>query len=241
MPTDRYADAVLDRRRELREQLDLLTGRPQLRDALALARAATTAELISALAELRREIDAQPTRPDLWKQAAAAARAVAEHAHREWGVQARGAARRVAADHGLPLPARWPAVPPAPSPPPDPAGPRPVGFGDVAADAGAWRLAVLPLVVAPLTGLAGPAVALPAVGAAIMILAVAVRVRRAAVERERMRQWAAELLGDTRARVDVEVVARTGVLVADSQLDRALARRRAVLEAELARLAHRDA
>lgn len=241
---NRYVDAVHARRRELREQRGLLTGghRAGLRDALLLARAAAGAEAADALADLRREIDGHlrgPAGTGLHAEVAAAAQAVGDAAHRRWSGQARGAARRVAADRGLPLPPRWPALPPAPPPTAAPPPPHPVGLVDVLADAGAWRLAVLPLAVAPLTGLAGPAVLLPAVGAGVLVLWTVVRARRAAAERARLRTWCADLLTDTRARIDAELARRTTALVinAGTHLDTALARRRAALDAELAVLA----
>ncbi|MDN5750873.1 MAG: hypothetical protein L0H64_20595, partial [Pseudonocardia sp.] len=207
---DRYADAVRARRRELHDQLLLLTPghRAGLRDSLLPARAAAAAEAADALAELAREVDLHLHRGGhraLPPMVAAAVGSIGYAAHRRWSGEARGAVRRLAADRGLPLPPRWPVLPPVPPPAPAAPPPRPVGLVDVLTDTGAWRLAVLPLAAAPLTGLAGPAVLLPAVGAGVLVLCAALRARRAAAERARARTWCAELLAGTRTRIDAEL------------------------------------
>lgn len=241
---DRYADAVHARRRELHAQLLLLTPghRAGLRDALLAARAAAAAEAAEALAELRREIDLHLRRrphPALPVLVTAAVRSIEDTAHRRWSSRARAAVRRAAADRGLPLPSRRPVLPPTPPPAVAAPPPRPVGIVDVLADGGAWRLAVLPLAAAPLTGPAGPAVLLPAVGAGALVLCAALRARRAAVEGARLQAWCLGLLAETRSRLDTELRHRTVVLCAEAgtHLDSSLTRRRAVLDAELRLLA----
>ncbi|QJY45997.1 hypothetical protein [Pseudonocardia broussonetiae] len=109
---------------------------------------------------------------------------------------------------------------------------------EVLADAGTWRLAVLPLAVAPLSGFAGPAVLLPAVGAAVLVLVAVVRARRAAADRARLHRWGTDLLAAAHARLDAELARRTAVrtTAAAARLDAALARCRAEAGAELALL-----
>jgi hypothetical protein len=232
---DRYADAVAARRSELRDQERLLGPglRTELRDALVLARAAAMAGSASDLADLRRQIDVRHD-PAL---VVAAARAVEGQAYGRWAAAAAEAVFRVALHRELPVPLPAPAAGPVAADPPPP--PRPVRMVDVLADAGAWRLAVLPLAVAPLTGSAGPAVLLPAVAAGVLVLAVVLHTRRAALGRARLRAWSAELVTATQTRIDVELGRRTAVLAAQAgpQLDGASARRRAAVRAELALLA----
>lgn len=231
---DRYADAVAARRRELRDQQRLLAGglRTELRDALVHARATAAAGAAADLTDLRHELDARHG-PAL---VVAAVREVEAHAYERWAETAGEAVFRTALHRELPVcppvPAGGPVV--AAGPPP----PRPVRLADVLADAGTWRLAVLPLAVAPLTGPAGPAVLLPALGAGVLVLVAVVRGRHAAARRARMRSWSTEVLAEARARIDVELGRRTAALAADAGtvLDAALAGRRVAVEAELALL-----
>lgn len=230
---DRFADAVRARRRELHDRRALLRGSPRtaLRDALAAARTATLADAAADLADLRRELDGHPA-----VAVAAAARAVEEAAHARWAERAVAAERGTAADRGVAVP-----VPPDDPGPPrgaDPPVPPRTGLGTVLGDAAAWRLAVLPLAVAPLSGFAGPPVLLPAVGAAVLVLVAVVRTRRAATDRERLHRWSTDLLAATHARIAAELTRRTlaRATEAGARLDAALATCRAAVDAEIALL-----
>jgi hypothetical protein len=232
---DRYAEAVAARRAELRGQERLLGPglRAELRDALVLARAAAAADAAADLADLRHQTDARHD-PAL---VVGAARAVEAQAYERWAAAAAEAVFRIALHRELPVvPPVLTATPAIGDAPPLP---RPVRVLDVLSDAGAWRLAVLPLAVAPLTGAAGPAVLLPALGAAVLVLAAVLRARWGALRRTRMLVWSAELVAATQARTDVELTRRTAALAAEAGpvLDAALARRRADVRAELALLA----
>ncbi|GEC21486.1 hypothetical protein PHY01_37690 [Pseudonocardia hydrocarbonoxydans] len=236
---DRHADAVRARRHELRAQRALLTpGRTALRDALAAARATALARATADLAEVRRELD-RAARPAA--AVADAARAVETAAYRRFTDLAVAAERGTAADRGVALP-----VPPDDPPPPaapDPPAPRRTGTWETLADAGTWRPAVLPLAAAPLTGFAGPSVALPAAGAAVLVLVAVVRSRRAAADRARLRRWSLALLADTRTRVDAELARRAVARAAAGavRLDAALAGHRSAVDAELAAFGPREA
>lgn len=247
---DRFADAVRARRHELRAELALLTpARADLRDALAAARATALAQAAADLADVRRTLDGHPA-----GAVAAAARAVAVAACADWSERAVAAERGTAADRGLALPA--PPDDPPPPPVPDPSPPRRTRAVEALADAGTWRLAVLPLAVAPLSGVAGlsgfaglpgfaglsgfagPSVLLPAAGAAALVLVAVVRSRRAAADRARLHRWGTDLLAAAHARLDAELTRRTAArtTAAGARLDAALARRRAEVGAELALL-----
>ncbi len=240
--SDRYADAVTARRAELRAQRRLLGPgiRAELRDALALVRAAGAAGTTAAFADLRREVEVHLDHTSaraLPPLVAAAVVAIEEWAHRRWTDEARTALLEVALLRELPV---LPVVPPRePGPAAHPGQPRPVRWIEVLADAGAWRLAVLPLVVAPLTGPAGPAVLLPALGLGVLVLAVVLRARRAATEQARVRLWCAELVALAQERIDAELGRRTAMLAARAApvLDDALGRRRRAVVAELDLLA----
>ncbi|MDN5931752.1 MAG: hypothetical protein L0I24_11930 [Pseudonocardia sp.] len=221
------------RRRELHDQRALLRGsaRTALRDALAAARTATLADATADLADLRHQIDGHAA-----AAVGAATRAVEAAAHARWAERAVAAERRTAADRGVVVPV--PPDDPGPEPPADPPAPHRTGPGAALADAGTWRLAVLPLVVAPLSGFAGPAVLLPALGAAALVLGAVVRSRRAAIDRAHLRRWSTELLAATHARIDTELARRTVVRAAEAgaRLDAALAACRAAVDAEIALL-----
>lgn len=233
MAPDRFGDAVRARRRELQEQRALLRGsaRTALRDALAAARTATLADAAADLADLRREIDGHPP-----AAVGAAARAVEVAAHARWAERAVAAERGTAADRGVVLPV--PPDEPGPDRVADPPVPRRTGPGTALAEAGVWRLAGLPLVVAPLSGFAGPAVLLPALGAAVLVLLAVVRSRRAATDRARLHRWSTELLAATHARIDAELTRRAAAraAAAGARLDAALTERRAAVESEIALL-----
>ncbi|GAA3248155.1 hypothetical protein GCM10017691_58080 [Pseudonocardia petroleophila] len=231
---DRYADAVRARRHELRALRALLVpARTDLRDALAAARTGALTEAAARFAEVRRDLDGHPP-----AAVSAAARAIEAAAHAGWADRAVAAERGTGADRGVALP-----VPPDDPPPPaapDPPVPRRARVVEVLADAGAWRLAVLPL--AALSGVAGPAVLLPALGGAVLVLVAVVRSRRAAVDRARARRWGTDLLAVTHARIDAELTRRTAARAsaATARLEAALDRRRAEIDAELALLAPRE-
>lgn len=230
---DRYGDAVRARRRELHDQRALLAGsaRTALRDALAAARTATLADATADLADLRQQIDGHAA-----AAVGTAARAVEAAAHARWAERAVAAERRTAADRGVLVPV--PPDDPGPEHPADPPAPRRTGPGAALADAGAWRLAVLPLAVAPLSGFAGPVVLLPALGAAVLVLVAVLRSRRAAIDRARLHRWSTELLAATHARIDAELARRAVARAAEAgaRLDAALAGRRAAVDAEIALL-----
>lgn len=239
---DRYADAVTARRAELRAQERLLGPgiRAELRDALVLVRAAAAAGVAAAFSDLSHEIDAHLDRaqahplPTLVGEAVAA---IEEQSHRRWAEEARTAMLRVALHRELPV---LPAVPDRePGPGAGRRPPRRVRTVDVLADAGAWRLAVLPLVVAPLTGFAGPAVLWPAIGLGVLVLVAVIRARRAVAERARVRRWCDEVLAASGARIDAELGRRTARLLAHVAplLEAALVRRLGAITAELALLA----
>jgi hypothetical protein len=230
---DRFGDAVRSRRRELRDRRALLHGsaRTALRDALAAARAATLADVAADLADLRRQIDGHPA-----AAVGAAARAVEEAAHARWAERAVAAERGTAADRGVAVPV--PPDDPLPARVADPRPPTRTGPGAALADPGVWRLAGLPLVVASLCGFAGPAVLLPALGTAVLLLVVVVRFRRAATDRARLLRWSTDLLADTHSRIDAELARRAVVraAAAGARLDAALTERRKAVESEIALL-----
>ncbi|MBW0137582.1 hypothetical protein I4I81_25455 [Pseudonocardia abyssalis] len=210
-----------------------MPGRTDLRDALAAARTGTLAEAAAHLADVRRALDGHPA-----AAVSAAARAIETAAYARWADRAVGAERGTAADRGVFLPV--PPDDPPPAPVPDPPIPPRARIVEVLADAGAWRLAVLPL--AALSGFAGPAVLLPALGGAVLVLVAAVRARRAGVDRARLHRWGTDLLAVTHARVDAELTRRTAAraTTATARLDAALAHRRAEIDAELTLLAPRE-
>jgi hypothetical protein len=242
---DRYGDAVRARRRELRERRALLVPghRAALRDALLLARSGARTAAAAELAALRREADAHLAGPRHRALGALlpAAVAVVEHRVQEvWAHEARAAVRRTAADRGIRLPARWPEAPRPPSarataPAPD----RPRSAATLA-DPGVWRTAVFPLAVASLAvavgaTTAGPALLLPAAGAGVGVLVVAVRHRRAVLDRTRLRRWCDELLDAAATDLDAATAHAATALAATAgaELDTAVERHRAALEAEL--------
>lgn len=244
-PPDRYAEAVLARRRELRaRRAQAGPGhRAALRDALTHARADAATTAGSLLAALRREAAehlAGPAPRALVALLPPAEREVEAEVHRCWERAAGAAVRRTAADHGLRVPAGWPEV--AAPPPADLPGPPPrPGAGAALADPGVWRVAALPLVLAPPAVAlgwvhGGPALLLPAVGAAVLVLVAVVRRRRAALDRARVARWADELLDAAGGALDTGAARAAAGLAAraGAELDAALDRHRAALDAELA-------
>jgi len=255
---DRYADAVLARRLELRELREQLVGghRGELRGCLALSRLAAAAESARMLAELRREAAEQVRRGDrhvrdrLPEQvcdavaAAAAATAVAGR----WAAALGPPLRRIAAERGLAMEPGWPRLP-APRalgepPPPDPPGPT--LFTGLVEGAALGRLALLPLAALPLLGLpalGGPALAPLAVGAGLAAVVVAVRARRTAAERARLHRRVEQVVGAAATAIDADLDRRLVELErsAGTALDAAVLRRRAAVDRELALLsAHRS-
>jgi hypothetical protein len=103
-----------------------------------------------------------------------------------------------------------------------------------------WRTAALPLVVASLAvavgaTAAGPALLLPAAGAGAGVLVVAVRHRRAVLDRARLRRWCDDLLDAVAADLDAGLAHAATALAAGAgaDLDAAVGRHRAALDAEL--------
>ncbi len=239
-PPDRYVQAVLARRAELRELRGRAAGghRTALRDALACAMAETAAAADAARAELRREAAAHVAGPApraLVTLLPAAVHAVEEHVRERWTGAAGAAVRRTAAERGLRVPAGWPSVPPLP-PTVLPAPPPRAGPGVALADPTVWRFAALPLVLVPSVvalgwATAGPGLLFPVAGAALLALVGLVRWRRAAAERARMRRWVDEVLAA--ARCDTARAATVLAAAAGSHLDVALDRHRSALEFEL--------
>jgi hypothetical protein len=255
---DRYADAVRARRGELRAARELLGGthRGELRSELALSRLAASAATTAALAGLAREAhefgDAatRGVRAQLPGLLAAALDAVARAVHARWAAELAPALRRIATTRSLDVAAGpgWPRLPDPRLPVltagsvPVPARPaRPLLTG-AAEGLALWRLAVLPLAVLPLFGLpalGGAALAPLAVGVGVAGAAVVVRSRRAALERAALRRCTDAALATARAAIDADVARWLLELerAVGTDLDAAVARRRAAVEAELRALA----
>src|SRR5690606_19918014 len=194
---DRYADAVVARRRELRELRERLGGshRGELRGCLALSRLTAARDAERALADLRREAAehvrcgdraARRRLPDL---VAAAVDALAADAAARWAADLAPALRRIATERELAVGPGCPRLPAAspPGPPPtdEPAPDRPL-LTRLVEGVALGRLALFPLAVLPLAGLpalGGPALAPLAVVVGLAALAVATCARRAAAER----------------------------------------------------------
>ena len=264
-PPDRYADAVRARRAELRGARALLLGghRAELRSRLAAGRLTASAELATTLAafdrELRHHADCAdgPGRAALPGRAATAVDALTVRAGERWAAVILPALRRVAGVRRLPWPVpgptssglpagdsvtalltRPPAVPlPPPDPPPGAA--RAVLAG---ATEGTWRLALLPAAVVPAVGLPalGGRSAVPlAVGLGLVLLVVAVRARRVAADRARLRRWGADVVAAVRGVLETELSRRLLEVerLVGAELDDAVARQRAVVDGELRALA----
>ncbi|MGI9003367.1 MAG: hypothetical protein ACR2GH_17200 [Pseudonocardia sp.] len=253
---DRYAEAVRARRVELRVQRDLLTGghRAELRSCLALSRLTAAAAANAAMADLARETRVHIEGADRSGRAqfpdrlAAAVDDVAVTLHAGWAAELRPALRRIATARNLTMGLGWPRLP-APHRPGGALPPLPeptttawsllTGAADGAA---LWRLALFPLAMLPLLGLpalGGPALAPLAVGTGVVAIVLAVWFRRAAAERSRLRRHAEDVLAAVRAALDADLGRRLLELerTAGAALDAEVARRRAVLDAELRMLA----
>lgn len=252
---DRYVDAVRARRAELRAERSLLTGghRAELRGCLALSRIAASTRSAEAFAGLAREavdhVEAadRTARQRLPGLLAATVHTLALEMHHGWACRLRPALRRIAAERDLPVGPRWPLLPapllPAvPTAAPSPAvRPRSLLAG-AAVGAAVWRLALLPLAVLPLVGLpalAGPVLAPLAVAAGVAALVATVRARATAAERAWLRRHVEQSLAAAALAVDADLGRRLVELegAVAPELDAAVLRRRAVVDAELALLA----
>lgn len=249
--SDRYADAVRARRAELRAALAELDGahRAELRSELALARIAASDAAIAALSRLAREARAyvesagpagRRRLPALLGDAVDAL-AVALHSAAHLGA----ALRRIAGRRGLELGPDWPRLPGPRLPvvvpvPPDSA--RHSLLAGAVEGVALWRVALVPLAVLPLLGLpalGGPRLAPLAVGLGLAGLILAVRHRRAAADRAALYACAVDTLGSARAAIEADLGRRLLELerTLGAELDRAAARRRCEIEAELGALA----
>ena len=249
--TDRYADAVRARRAELRAVRSELSGshRAELRTALALARIsasdATSAALRGLSREARRRAETadRAGRVELPAAVGAAVAAVATSVDEALVGELGPALRRAAGARGLGMPAGWPRFEPPRLPDVADAWPqRPAGRTHVVAGAvegmALWRAALVPLAALPLLGLpalGGPALAPLAVGIAAAGLAVAISGRRVVAERAALRRGVDEAVAAARVAIDADVARRLVELerVAGVELDRAVERRRAAVDAEL--------
>ena len=260
---DRYADAVRGRRAELRAARAALLGghHAALRSGLAAGRLAASAELATALAaldsELRHHVDHadRAGRAALPDGVAGAVDRLAARSGERWAAAVLPPVRRAATVHGLGPVVPWPGPgeradpvtallrrPPAvalPVPDPPPGAVRALLAG---ATAGAGRLALLPAAVLPAVGLpvlGGPSAVPLAVGLGLALLVAAVRARRAAADRARLRRWGAEVVSTVRAALETELARRLLEVerLVVAELDDAAARRRAQIDRALAELA----
>lgn len=254
-PRDRYADAVRARRAELREAADLLGGthRAELRSELALARISESDALGTALGRAVREVRAYTDGADRARRAALPALlgpaldALADGVHADRAPPLRAALRRIATARSLAMEHDWPVLPQPRRPVVGPITPTPVRparslLTGALHGVALWRLALLPLVVLPLLGLpvvSGPALIPLAVGAGAVGLVAAVRSRRVVLERAALRSCAEEVFAAARTALDADLGRRMLELerMLGADLDRAVARRRAVLAPESRALA----
>ena len=250
---DRYADAVLARRRELRELRERLAGghRGELRSCLALSRLAAAGDAAGSLAALRREAAEHARHGDraarvrLPGRVTAAVAGVAAATATRWAAELAPALRRIATERGLVMEPGWPRLPAAREPgppPPEPVAPGPTLLAGVIEGAALGRLALLPLAVLPLVGLpvlGGPALAPLAVGVGLTVLVVAARARRIAAERDRLHRRVEQIVGAVAAAIEADLDRRLVELEpgASAALDAAVLRRRAAVDRELAALA----
>jgi hypothetical protein len=253
---DRYADAVRARRAELRGVRTLLLGghRLEVRHCLTASRLAAVAELAAALSVLGRELRHHAAHADSAGRDALPSLAEAAVGRLVDGVVARWAAmvlpglRRIAAPLApdtlaalrpvVTVLTRRPAITvPGPDPPQSALGALLAG-----ATGGTWRLALLPVAVLPAVGLpalGGRAALAPALGIALALLVAATRAHRVAADRARLRRWAEEVTAAVRTALDSELARRLIDVerVAGAELDELVARRLALVEAELRALA----
>lgn len=248
VPSDRYAEAVRARRAELGSaRAELATGhRGELRAALALARLAATAELVAEVARLGRQAQAyldRCSRRERCRFPVLMLAAVDDLQHWMSGrrlATVRAATRRVARRRGVPIEPGWPAAGER-HPAPKPTSPGPAGSLWSGVVRG-WRVALLPAAALPLVGLpvvAGSSTILIAVVLGIVAAAVVGNHHAAVADRARLRRWCDEILIAVRA--DGEA-ALAGLLIqleqtAGTDLDTAVARLRAEVDAEIAAIA----
>jgi len=259
-PADRYADAVRARRAELRGARALLLGghRAELRSGLAAGRLTASAELAASLAALDRELRHHTDRADrvgraaLPDRATAAVDRLAVGTGERWAAAVLPAVRRVAGVRRLPVPWLVPTggdplaamlsrPPEVPLPPPDPP-PGAVRALLTGATEGTWRLALLPAAVLPAVGLpalGGRSVLPLAVGLGLALLVGAVRARRVAADRARLRRWGADVVAAVRGALETELARRLIELerLVGAELDDAVTRRRDAVDGELRALA----
>jgi hypothetical protein len=245
---DRYGDAVRARRRELADERGRLGGthRTELRSELALSRIAASDALATACIRLGREVRAHIEHPDRAVRRGVPARlgpaldALAAAVHTGWAAEIGPGLRRIAAARSLdvgPL-TDWPVLPAARSLPVVPRVPERSSLLTGAVDGLAlWRLVLLPLAALPVLGLpalGGPELAPLAVGVGVAAAVVAVRSRRAALERAALLRCVDETLAATRTALDADLGRRLLELErsAGADLDVAVARRRVVVETE---------
>ncbi|HEX5811128.1 MAG TPA: hypothetical protein VFY38_03420 [Pseudonocardia sp.] len=253
---DRYADAVRARRAELRGVRTLLLGghRVEVRHCLTAARLVAVAELAAALSVLGRELRHHAAHADRAGRAAlpslaeAAVGRLVDRAVLRWSAMVLPGLRRLAAPVAPDaVVALRPVVTvltrhlsitvPGPEPPS-----RALGALLAGASGGTWRLALLPVAVLPAVGLpalGGRAVLAPALGIALALLVAATRAHRVAADRARLRRWADEVTAAVRMALDTELARRLIDVerVAGAELDEFVARRLALVEAELRALA----
>jgi len=260
---NRYADAVRERRAELRGARSLLVGghRAELRSGLAAARLAASAELATALAALDRELRHHADHADRAGRAAlpemvpAAVDRLLDHAAGRWAATVLPALRCVATVRGLRPPLPWPGgrattdrvtaalrcrpmvALPALDPPPTVVRALLAG-----ATEGMWRLALLPaaaLSAVGLSALGGRSTVPFALGLGLALLLVAVRARRVAADRARLRRWGTEVTATVRGALETELSRRLLEVErhAGAELDDAAVRRRTEIDAELRALA----
>jgi hypothetical protein len=251
---------VRARRAELRGARALLLGghRAELRSGLAAGRLTVSAELATALAALDRELRHHADHADragraaLPGQVAAAVDRLAARAGERWVTAVLPAVRRVATARSLPVP--WsmpggadpvtavlarPCAVPLPAPDPPTGAVRALLAG---ATEGTWRLALLPAAALSAVGLPalGGRSAVPlAAGLGLALLVVAVRARRSAADRARLRRWGADAVAAVRGALETELSRRLLEVerLAGAELDDAVDRRRTVVDGELRALA----
>jgi hypothetical protein len=173
--------------------------------------------------------------------------ALAARAAERWAAAVLPALRRIATERSV----SWPgatgppavvaelAAPPPPVPLPAPE-PRPGVLRALVAGAagGSWRAVLVPVLAVPtfaVPALGGRSMLPLALGAAVAGLVAAGRAHRTAAERALLRRWSAEVVAATHAALEAELWRRLLELerVGSAELDEAVARRRAEVEAEL--------
>ena len=246
---DRHADAVRARRAELRAELGSLAGthRAELRAELGLARIVAADAAAAAFAGLGRRSGGTPPTPSGRSAVRCPPACPPRSTLLPRGstsavlAQLAPALRRIATARRLDLGPAWPALP-SPRLPLLDAGPaapvRAPRLAGAAEGLAVWRVAFVALAAMPLVGLpvwGGPALAPVAVGIGAAAVAVAVLARRGSAEQALLRRQVEALLAQARAalRVDVERMLLELERSAAAELDAAVQRRRAVVEAEL--------